>query len=347
MPEDGFGGARPTPAAWQRRLRWGASGPAMLGAELRRRVLRTVRADPDVMLYAARVSVWARWLGWLVGVFQLAYRPGLWYAADVVRTHSNPRKRTDREASWGVGHTTQAKTSDNLKWVFGYKLHMVADANYGIPLAQFVTTGSRHDSQELPRLIDHAKGLYDWFGPNVAIADRGYDSAANHQALWFGHGIIPIIHIRKPSNADLYQGIYTKEGVPTCLGMVPMEYVGTDRQGRRVYRCRKEGCDLKDSMKGGVRHCDITYRQDPKEDIRLFGVVRRSSRRWKALYRKRQAVERVFKSVKESRRLERHCLRGLRQITLHALMSCLAFRQRRLRGCRRAKLQGCGGWSGR
>ena len=54
----------------------------MLGAELRRRVLRAVRADPDVMLYAARVSVWARWLGWLVAVFQLAYRPGLWYATD-------------------------------------------------------------------------------------------------------------------------------------------------------------------------------------------------------------------------------------------------------------------------
>ena len=54
----------------------------MLGTELRRRVLRAVRADPDVMLYAARVSVWARWLGWLVGVFELAYRPGLWYATD-------------------------------------------------------------------------------------------------------------------------------------------------------------------------------------------------------------------------------------------------------------------------
>ena len=82
MPEDGLGGARPIPAASQRGLRWGASGPAMLGAELRRRVLRAVRADPDVMLYAARVSVWARWLGWLVGVFELAYRPGLWYATD-------------------------------------------------------------------------------------------------------------------------------------------------------------------------------------------------------------------------------------------------------------------------
>ena len=42
-------------------------------------------------------------------------------------------------------------------------------------------------------------------------------------------------------------------------------------------------------------------------------------------YRKRQAIERVFKSLKESRRLERHCIRGLRRVTLHSLMSALAF----------------------
>ena len=41
--------------------------------------------------------------------------------------------------------------------------------------------------------------------------------------------------------------------------------------------------------------------------------------------RQRWAIERVFKSLKESRRLERHCVRGLRQITLHALMSTLTF----------------------
>ena len=40
MPEDGLGGARPTPATRVAMLRGWASGPAMLGAELRRRVLR-------------------------------------------------------------------------------------------------------------------------------------------------------------------------------------------------------------------------------------------------------------------------------------------------------------------
>jgi hypothetical protein len=245
--------------------------------------------------------------------------------SSVIRTHSNPKNDTDPEATWGVTHSPQSNNRDGIDWVFGYKVHMVADANYGIPLAQFVTTGSRNDSPELPALIERAKATYDWFSPEVAIADRGYDSAANHQTLWFGHGIIPVIHIRKPSNTGLYQGIYTKEGIPTCLGQVPMEYVATDGRGHHVYRCRREGCDLKNSFKGGVRYCDTVYKQDPNEDIRLFGVIRRDSRKWKALYAKRWAVERVFKSEKESRRLEQHCLRGMRRINLHALMSALIF----------------------
>ena len=38
---------------------------------------------PDVVLYAARVSIWGRWFVWLVGVFLLAYRPGFWYPEDI------------------------------------------------------------------------------------------------------------------------------------------------------------------------------------------------------------------------------------------------------------------------
>ena len=61
------------------------------------------------------------------------------------------------------------------------------------------------------------------------------------------------------------------------------------------------------------------------QDVFLFAATRRDGPEWKALYAKRQAIKRVFKSMKESRRLERHCVRGLRQITLHSLMSALAF----------------------
>ena len=121
----------------------------------------------------------------------------------------------------------------------------------------------------------------------------------------------------------LHEGIYTKQGVPTCLGNIPMEYVRSDPEKGHLYRCK--GCHLAGTMRGAIRHCDTEVWEDPAENIRLFGVVRRDSQEWKTLYAKRQAIERVFKSMKESRRLERHCIRGLRQITLHAIMSALAF----------------------
>ena len=48
---------------------------------IRERALRAVEADPDVMLFAAQVSVWMRWLVGLAAVLALAYRPELWFDA--------------------------------------------------------------------------------------------------------------------------------------------------------------------------------------------------------------------------------------------------------------------------
>ena len=70
-------------AAWQRTLGLGAAGPALLRNDLRVWARRTLRADPDVMLFAARVSVWGRWFVLLIGAFEVAYRPSLWYPADI------------------------------------------------------------------------------------------------------------------------------------------------------------------------------------------------------------------------------------------------------------------------
>ena len=39
----------------------------------------TVWADPEVVPYAARVSVWGRWFIGLVSAFEISYRPGFWY----------------------------------------------------------------------------------------------------------------------------------------------------------------------------------------------------------------------------------------------------------------------------
>jgi IS5 family transposase len=241
-----------------------------------------------------------------------------------VKTHANPNRRikSDPEASWTAKNSARAKEGGK-DWHYGYKYHAVADATYGLPLAGFVTTAKRNDSPELASVIEKAKATLPWFKPTHVIADRGYDSAANNHYV-AQEGAVPIILMRKPSNgATLYKGIYTEKGVPTCLGMVSMDYVRSDADGSHVYRCRGEGCILK--AKKGTHYCADEVRVDPNEDLRLFGLLRRDSQEWKGLYALRQSIERVFKGCKESRRLERHHTRGLRKVSLHAAMSVLAF----------------------
>ena len=105
-------------------------------------------------------------------------------------------------------------------------------------------------------------------------------------------------------------GVYNRDGVPTCLGEKLMEYQGTMPDKGHLYRCPAGGCRLK--QRKGVLYCqDLTWvdwRTEPNK--RIHGPVRRGSSEWKALYELRYSVERVFKSMKENRRLERHYTRA-------------------------------------
>ena len=244
-----------------------------------------------------------------------------------VRTHANPNRTVPRdpEAAWGVKTSARAKVG-GTEYFYGYKAHAVADAVYGVPLALVVTPGNKNDSPLLPAVMERAAAQYSWWAPAVAIGDRGYDSAANHEWL-DARGVLPIIHIRKTTEkGGLRGGIYAKDGTPTCMGNVPMEYAGDDpATGKRLYICREGGCHLKDSKAGGVLYCNDEVWEDPNSNLRLFGRVRRGGPEWKAYYKRRYSIERVFKGMKESRRLERHFVRGLRMITLHAMMSALGF----------------------
>lgn len=113
------------------------------------------------------------------------------------------------------------------------------------------------------------------------------------------------------------------EGVPTCLGGQVMEYVRSDPERGHMYRCPAEGCHFK--TRKGVAYCQDEVWENRDDNLRLFGPTRRGSPEWKALYDKRQSVERAFKSLKQSRRLNDHCMMGLAKVGLHALLSVLVY----------------------
>ena len=60
------------------------------------------------------------------------------------------------------------------------------------------------------------------------MADKGYDGRPNFFYL-LGNLVMPVIPRRKSSTkGGLYDGIYTADGAPTCIGKVPMKYIRTD-----------------------------------------------------------------------------------------------------------------------
>ena len=104
-----------------------------------------------------------------------------------------------------------------------------------------------------------------------------------------------------------------------------MEYVRSDPERGHLYRCRTGGCQL--LTRKGVRYCDDQVWEKAEGNLRLFGPtgMRRNSQEWNDLYAKRWSIERTFKSLKQSRRLERHYIRGIAQVRLHCLMAVLTY----------------------
>ena len=243
-----------------------------------------------------------------------------------VKTHANPNRKTvkDPDATWTAKTASRTRSTDGKEWSFGYKYHLIADAKYHLPLFGFTTTASQNDGPVLPELLDEASDTHPWFSPDHVIADKGYDSRANHEAV-IERGSNPIIAIRRPAKTlqrQFHEGVYAADGTPTCIGMEKMEYVLSDPEKGHLFRCRKDGCHL-DERKGVLYCHDEEWVKDANP--RLLGSIPRDTDQWKQLYRMRMAVERVFKSAKESLRLERHHLMGLKQVALHAALSFLSF----------------------
>ena len=117
-------------------------------------------------------------------------------------SYSNPNRRnlSDLDARWGLKHSSKSKEGKQ-EWGWGYKMHLLSDVNYGIPLDFIITAANESDSPQLPLVVRKAKRTHAWLQPEYLLADRGYDAQSNHQFL-VDQGITPVIHIRTPGEGE-------------------------------------------------------------------------------------------------------------------------------------------------
>jgi transposase len=117
----------------------------------------------------------------------------------IVKGYSNPYKRkgsvSDPDARWGV----KGKKFNKPVHVFGYKLQISCDADFGIPLDYLVVPANTSDSR-----LYYETLLRTQLAGNrveVSIADAGYDSKRNI-LLTIKHRAIPIIHLNPRRSKD-------------------------------------------------------------------------------------------------------------------------------------------------
>ena len=242
-----------------------------------------------------------------------------------VPTYSNKYRKplTDSDADWGVKKNIARQ---DYIW-FGYKVHIVADATYEIPLLLIVTPANASDSPVMIPLLEKHRELINTFRPKFILADKGYDAGSNYKYIAENLKAVPIIDIRiRKDKARRFQDIADELGTPYCAWNVPYVFWGYDKKQKRLkYRCPlacgKKGCTWLDKCSKSAYGEVVKIRL--ADDYRRFIQVPRHTSRWAELYRKRVAVERVFSRLKRDGdgKLVNHRIRGLNKITLNCLFS--------------------------
>jgi len=236
-----------------------------------------------------------------------------------VRSHSNPDKKrvSDNQAGWVVKGSSGKKRD----WYFGYKLHLIVDTKYELPIGKELTLAKMSDNTEMLPLMVKTKDELPWSRPKVVIADKGYDASYNYQGIVEGFHAIPIIPIARKSKKPIPDIKGTAEQ-PYCPMDLPLVYRSFDKKKGRQYRCPARAigfkCDISDQC--GLRAIWIK----DSFDYRRFGyMINRNDDEWGEYYDERTSIERVFSRLKQTRRLERHCFRRYDMVNLHATLSVL------------------------
>lgn len=127
-------------------------------------------------------------------------------AIESLSKHENKNKKTDgrrdTEADWGRKEYRGQRQDGTMwekivKW-FGYKLHLIVESNYELPVAYSVTKASIADIKEASELIQklnkkHKEIIQRW---ETLQADKGYDDTKLITDLWDTYKIKPVIDIR-------------------------------------------------------------------------------------------------------------------------------------------------------
>ncbi len=204
---------------------------------------------------------------------------------------------TDPDASWGHRSAVSTRRGGGF---YGFKLQMACCAKTGLPVAWSVETGRANESMFAAPLIDEARRR----GALAATCamDKAYDIGRVY-AECAERGCEAIVPLRATG------AVVNNEHRPPACGHGVWTFAGSDRKrGASKWRCPTGECKPASTWVAADR---------------LHPLIPRETKRWKALYRGRGAVEREFGRLKNEWGLKPLRVRGLDRVRMHANLTIL------------------------
>lgn len=228
---------------------------------------------------------------------------------------------TDPDASWGHRSAVSTRRGGGF---FGYRLHAAVCTATDLPVAWTVETAKANETPFVAPLLDTARRR----GAMVATAalDKGYDNNRVYGEC-MERDCLPLIPLRQ--TPDVKRG----DDAPPCCEHGEWKFAGSDRRrGASKWRCPTGECQPASTWIAASR---------------LHPLIPRNTKRWKAGYRKRAAVEREFGRLKNQWGLKPLRVRGIDRVRLHADLTILTKLACALCRARAATSQGRKDGSGR
>lgn len=236
---------------------------------------------------------------------------------DTYANKNNKEKTKDKRSEHDAGHSCKtyymADGTSKKEWHFGFRAHILCDANYGLPIEYRVTPANTSEGKVLDNMLEEMENTkIDKI--KVLLADAGYDSGKRNKDLKEKYNINPLIDNRHMwSKDEQYREIDNQMMAYNQSGEVyyilddgtyeKMRYLGYDKSSDSLrYEREKTGKKV--------------YRIPLDTDRRIFIPVARDSKKYKKLYKKRTEVERLNGRIDRDYIFNDHFIRGLDKMRL-------------------------------
>ena len=264
------------------------------------------------------------------------------------RGRAKPQESADPQAHWGiktkiVDRPDGTSYEQTFRW-FGYKLHLLVDSFYELPIAFKVTPANVQEGTQLLSLVEQAadnlqnkptskrratKENRCAFEEAPLAADKAYDHTENYRALHENYRIKAVIDMVHQKNRETGLNVYdvdrfTRFYHPDTKQWHEFIFCGYEkRQHSLKYRCP---CDPKQPCSFYGQKCNkhkdglgFTFRVKLSENYRYYTAIPRESKKWKREYNRRTAVERVFSRLKQVLEIEHSGFRTQQKVTIRVM----------------------------